>query len=45
MQRIRVLPADLLTLIADSLVFDEQKTTSLTESFNEQAKQTSITKP
>jgi len=45
MQRIRVLPADLLTLIADSLVFDEQKTTSLTESYNEQVKQTSITKP
>jgi competence ComEA-like helix-hairpin-helix protein len=45
MQRIRVLPADLLTLIADSLIFDQQKTTSLTQSFNEQAKQTSIAKP
>ncbi|MFN5311421.1 MAG: helix-hairpin-helix domain-containing protein [Flavobacteriales bacterium] len=45
MQRIRVLPADLLTLIADSLVFDQQKTTPLTKSFNEQAKQTSIAKP
>ena len=45
MQQIRVLPADLLTLIADSLVFDQQKTTSLTNRFNEQAKQTSIAKP
>ena len=44
MQRIRVLPAALLTLIADSLVFDEQKTTAEIKYIQPQEKENSTVK-
>lgn len=44
MQRIRVLPAALLTLIADSLVFDEQKTTAEIKNIQPQEKENSTVK-
>lgn len=44
MKRIRVLPAALLTLIADSLVFDEQKITSEIKNIQPQEKENSTVK-